>query len=141
MGRRPSIDAAKGQALILAYQRLGSKRAAARAVGVSQPAASRFLQSLPRAVAPAIAEQRQLLPAVVDLLQEVKSTLTTNVQRLEAQLAVYDQELRQRPGSWHAAERYDALQFELREQAGLALDCASFLVDVEAIRQELEHRR
>ncbi|HSH79921.1 MAG TPA: hypothetical protein VLA19_15450 [Herpetosiphonaceae bacterium] len=92
-------------------------------------------------MAPAIAEQRQLLPAVVELLQEVKSTLTTNVRRLEAQLALCDQELRQRRGSWYAAERYDALQFELREQAGLALDCAGFLVDVEAIRQELEHRR
>lgn len=82
MGRKSSIDEATGQALLSAYQRLGSKAAAATAAGVSESAARRYLASLPEAAAPVVASQRQIVETAGASLFDATSALGENYQRL-----------------------------------------------------------
>lgn len=88
MGRQPSIDEAKGKALIEAYQRLGSIAAAAREVDVSESAARRYLDDMPKAATPIIASQRQIIESAGASLFDTRQALDTNYARL---LALYEQ--------------------------------------------------
>lgn len=81
MGRKSSISPEQGQKLIAAYQRLGSKSAAAREIGVSEDAAARYLSSIPAAAAPVVAQQRQVLEAAGASLWDTRQALTDNYQR------------------------------------------------------------
>jgi molybdenum-dependent DNA-binding transcriptional regulator ModE len=82
MGRTPSIDEAKGEALLEAYQRLGSKRAAAEAVGVSIGSAMRFFESLPTAAAPAVATQRVVVETAGATLFDATAALEDNYRKV-----------------------------------------------------------
>jgi hypothetical protein len=68
MGRKPAVDAATGQRRIKIYAWLGSQAAAARAVSVSQSAASCFFRSLPKVLAPFVAQQPPIVTAAAVLL-------------------------------------------------------------------------
>lgn len=81
MGRLPSIDETTGQQLLDAYQRLGSKAAAAREAGVSESAARRYFEGLPEAAAPSIAAQRQIVETAGASLWETRAALDENYQR------------------------------------------------------------
>jgi hypothetical protein len=81
MGRKASIDQATGKALLDAYQRHGTIAAAAREVGVSESAARRYVETIPKAAAPVLAQQQQLLAAETSLWK-TRGALDYNYQRL-----------------------------------------------------------
>lgn len=81
MGRPPSIDQDRAQLLLSAYQRTGSKAAAAREAGVSESAARRFFDDTPEAAAPSIALQRDMIETVGASLFETRAALEENYAR------------------------------------------------------------
>jgi len=138
MGRKPSIDAARGVQLIQAYIQLGSQRQAAQAVGVSQSAANRFLRSLPKALAPLVVEQQQILAAAEALLIEAHQVMQRNVARLEPDVqqlarAVADQE-------YGAEEAHASVLYEQRHHVERATHVAHWLVDIELLKDQLTER-
>lgn len=82
MGRKSSISAETGAALVAAYGRLGSIAAAARAAGVSESAARRYLDELPRAATPTTASQRQILETVGASVFESTAALEENYRKV-----------------------------------------------------------
>lgn len=82
MGRAPSIDEPAGKQLLEAYQRLGSIAAAAREVGVSESAARRYFDGLPKVATPTMAAQRQILETAGASLWDTRQALTENYGRL-----------------------------------------------------------
>lgn len=82
MGRRSSITKEKGQALVEAYGRLGSLAAAARHVGVSESAARRYLDDLPKATTPTTASQRAILETVGASVFESTAALEENYRKV-----------------------------------------------------------
>lgn len=138
MGRTPSIDEAKGKELLAAYQRLGSKRAAADAVGVSVGSAMRFFESLPEAAAPAVAAQRQVVETAGASLWNTHAAMDENYQRA---LKLYDkleQGIYQQNGETltltPVATNVAALR-EIREHIKLYADITKMLVDIEEVRK------
>ena len=145
MGRKSSIDEETGEALIVAYQRLGSKRAAAEEVGISKDAASRFFATLPQAAAPvvsspAVAAQRRAVVITADLW-DTRRALDANYARavalyeqLEAGLVLEEHSgpdgprVSQVPVGVHVA----ALK-EIREHIKLAASVSAQLISMEAI--------
>lgn len=83
MGRPPSIDEKTGEALIAAYQRLGSVAAAAREVDVSESAARRYLDATPKAAAPVVAQQRVMIEAAGASLFDTRAALEENYRDLK----------------------------------------------------------
>lgn len=131
MSRKPSIDAEKGVRLFQEYQRLGSITLAARAVGVSPSAASRFFRRVSTAVAPRIVQERAIGDAAASLLTEALGVLRTATDALEARAA---EVLVKRSYDFEA---YAALKAQAADHATRAVQVAAFLVDVDAIRAEL----
>lgn len=82
MGRKSSITPEQGERLLEAYKRLGSKRAAARASGVSEDAAARYLADTPRAAAPALASQQHVVAVASASLFDSTAALDENYQRV-----------------------------------------------------------
>jgi molybdenum-dependent DNA-binding transcriptional regulator ModE len=91
MGRPPSIDEPTGRALIEAYQRLGNVAAAAREAGVSESAARRYFDALPKAATPTMAAQRHMLEAAGTSLWDTRQALSENYQRLLRLVAQLEQ--------------------------------------------------
>jgi hypothetical protein len=141
MGRTPSIDEATGERLLEAYGRLGSQRAAASEVGVSIGSAQRFFESLPKAAAPSLATQQQIVQAAGASLWETRSALAENYDRaltlvgqlehgiLEERKGSDGPYVVQTPISTHIA----ALR-ELREHIKTAVDLGKLLIDIEQVR-------
>ena len=138
MGRKPSIDALRGRQLLDAYQRLGSQNAAARAVGVSHSAASRWLRALPKTAAPLVAQQQEVLAAVVPLLEDARATLAANAargERLQQQLEQQLHAAREYPDAYAAVERmYLQVLDQARLHAETAAQLSRFLIDIEEVR-------
>jgi molybdenum-dependent DNA-binding transcriptional regulator ModE len=138
MGRKPSIDAQRGRQLLDAYQRLGSQNAAARAVGVSHSAASRWLRALPKTAAPLVAQQQDVLAAVVPLLEDARAALAaacTRGERLQQQLEQQLRAAREYPDAYAAVERmYLQVLDQARLHAETAAQLSRFLIDIEEVR-------
>lgn len=137
MGRTPSIDAATGERLLAAYQRLGSQRKAAAEVGVSKDAASRFFATLPTAAAPAMAAQQELVATTGARLWETRSALQDNYDRIQKLLAQLDTGIVQQGGEWVTltpiATHVAAIR-EAREHIRTAVDLGKLLLDIEQVR-------
>ena len=84
MGRKPSIGPEAGQALVEAYGRLGSVAAAARAVGVSESAARRYFDDLPKAATPTMASQQAIFETVAASVFESTAALEENYRKVMA---------------------------------------------------------
>jgi len=84
MGRKLSISPEQGAQLLEAYRRLGNKSAAAREIGVSEDAASRYLAETPKAAAPAVATQQAVIEAAGASLFDTRAALDENYQDLQA---------------------------------------------------------
>lgn len=82
MPRPPSIDPAKGEELLRAYQRIGTVAGAARAVGVSESAARRYLDGTPAAAAPVVASQRAIIETAGASLFDSTAALEENYRRV-----------------------------------------------------------
>lgn len=137
MGRKPAIDRELGIRLIQEYQRLGSRNAAARALGVSPSAASRFFRGLPAAGAPAVRAREQVVESAVGLLEEARATLAAARERLELRAAELEAEIKRRPWAMLGREDYIDMDRQLREHAPVAADIARMFVDVDTLRVEL----
>jgi molybdenum-dependent DNA-binding transcriptional regulator ModE len=81
MGRKSSIDEATGERLLAAYQRLESIAAAAREVGVSESAARRYFDELPKAATPTIVSQRHIIETAGTSLFDTRAALGANYER------------------------------------------------------------
>lgn len=82
VGRKSSITPDIGQALIAAYGRLGTVAAAARAVGVSESAARRYFDDLPKTATPTTASQQQILETVAASVFESTAALEANYRKV-----------------------------------------------------------
>lgn len=82
MGRAPSIDEQTGERLLAAYRRLGSIAAAARETGVSESAARRYFDGLPKAATPVMAAQRQILETAGASLFDSTAALEDNYRKV-----------------------------------------------------------
>lgn len=82
MARKSSIDEQTGAALVAAYGRLKSVAAAARDVGVSESAARRYFDAMPKATAPATAAQRQIVETVAASVFESTVALEENYRKV-----------------------------------------------------------
>ena len=82
MGRKSSIGPEQGEQLVTAYGRLGTIAAAARTVGVSESAARRYFDDLPKAATPTIASQRHMLETVGASVFESRDALEANYQKV-----------------------------------------------------------
>lgn len=137
MGRAPSIDEAKGKELIAAYQRLGSKRAAADEVRVSIGSAMRFFESLPAAAAPTIATQQRVIETAGENLWDARTALDANYQRVLRLYAQLEQGIYQQNGEnmtlTPMATNVAALR-EIREHIKAASDLFKLLLDIEEVR-------
>lgn len=138
MGRAPSIDETKGAALIEAYRRLGSKRAAAEAAGVSIGSAMRFFESLPEAAAPVVAQQQQLVARAGEGLWDTRQALGENYDRLSTLVKKLEDGIVLQNGEWvtmtPVATHVAALR-EIREHIKTSLDLAKLLIDVDEVRK------
>jgi molybdenum-dependent DNA-binding transcriptional regulator ModE len=141
MGRTPSIDEAKGKALLAAYGRLGSKRAAAEEVGVSIGSAMRFFESVPEAAAPTVVTQRAAIETAGASLFDSTAALDENyrkvltlIDRLEAGIIEVKESA--------SGERYETmvspaiLVSALKEARGY-IDSASRLLELMVSVQEV----
>ena len=139
MGRKPSIDAERGRRLLVAYARLGSQNAAARAVGVSQSAASRWLRALPKTAAPLVAQQQEVLTAIMPLLEDARAALVANGARVERLLQQLEQRLRaarEYPYEYAEVEHtYLQALDQARLHAETAAQLSQFLVDIAEVRR------
>jgi len=138
MGRASSIDEATGERLLEAYQRLGTKSAAAREIGVSEDAASRFFAGLPKAAAPALASQRQVVERAGASLWDARTALDENYQRV---LKLYQQLERgiyvqngENMTLTPMATNVAALR-EIREHIKAASELFKLLLDIEEVRK------
>lgn len=129
MGRSPSIDSETGERLIEAYQRLGSQRAAAAEVGVSVGSAQRFFESLPKAAAPVIAQQQQLVTVAGADLWDTRSALDENYQRL---IRLVD--IAQGATTSKEIQAYTGVLREIRSHIESGMDLAKLLVDIDEVR-------
>lgn len=138
MGRASSIDEAKGAALIAAYQRLGSQRAAAAEVGVTPSAAFRYFETLPKAAAPTVAQQRQVVETAGASLWDARTALDENYQRVlklyqQLERGIYVQNgetMTLTPMATNVA----ALR-EIREHIKAASELFKLLLDIEEVRK------
>jgi hypothetical protein len=142
MGRAPSIDEATGVRLLEAYQRLGTKSAAAREIGVSEDAAGRFFAGLPKAAAPALASQQQIVEKAGASLWDTRTALDDNYSRLLALVAQLETGiLEERKGSdgpyvtMTPITTHVAALKEVREHIKTSMELAKLLVDVNEVRK------
>ena len=78
MSRKSSISPEIGAQLVAAYGRLKSTAKAAREVGVSESAARRYFDALPKATTPTTAFERQIVETVVASVFESRAALEAN---------------------------------------------------------------
>lgn len=142
MGRKPSIDEATGERLLEAYQRLGNKSAAAREIGVSEDAAARFFAGLPKAAAPALASQQQVVERAGASLWDTRSALDQNYSRLLTLMDQLDRgilEERQGEGGPYTTMTPIAVHVatlkEIREHIKTAMDLGKLLIDIDEVRK------
>lgn len=83
MGRRASITPEQGAALLEAYGRIGTVAGAAREIGVSEDAAGRYLRDTPRAAAPVIVQQREVIEVAGASLFDTRVALEENFRGLQ----------------------------------------------------------
>lgn len=138
MGRKPAIDQATGEALLAAYQRLGSQAAAARELGLSEDAVNRFFAGLPKAAAPAVAQQQALVERASSSLWETRTALDDNYTRLLTLVTQLEQGIVLQGGEYvtltPVATHVAALR-EIREHIKTAVDLGKLLIDIEAVRE------
>ncbi|HEU4327442.1 MAG TPA: hypothetical protein VFS21_30165 [Roseiflexaceae bacterium] len=138
MGRKPSISEEQGKALLEAYQRLGSKSAAAREIGVSEDAAMRFFAGMPRAATPAVAQQRETVERLGASLWHTHQALEENYDRLLKLYERLDQGITVLNGDHvtltPVATNISALS-EIRRHIETAVDMASLLIAIEEVRK------
>ncbi len=132
MGRKPRIDAETGARLIEAYHRTGSKSEAARSLGLSQSTASRYLCTLPAALAPMVAEQQQLLHAAEALLQRVLQMYEDDLAWLDQQRARAERVYQQHPRT--AEEAVQSVLAWRAAHAQRAAEVVRMLVDVRRLK-------
>jgi hypothetical protein len=142
MGRTSSIDEETGKRLIEAYQRLGSERAAAREVGVSIGSAQRFFESLPKAAAPSIATQQQIVEKAGASLWDTRSALDANYNRLLTLMGQLERGiLEEKTGSdgpyttLTPITTHVATLKEIREHIKTAMELGKLLIDIDEIRK------
>ena len=142
MGRKPSIDPETGERLLEAYQRLGSKSAAAREIGVSEDAADRYLSKLPKAAAPVVAQQRQIVERAGASLWDTRGALDENYGRLLALMGQLERGiLEERTGSdgpyttMTPIAVHVATLKEIREHIKTSMDLGKLLIDIEEVRK------
>lgn len=137
MGRKSSISPEQGAQLLDAYKRLGNKSAAAREIGVSEDAARRFFADTPKAAAPVIAQQQQIVHAAGASLWDARTALDANYQRA---ITLYEQLER---GVTLVGGEYQTLTpmatnvaalREIREHIKTASDLFKLLLDIEEVR-------
>jgi molybdenum-dependent DNA-binding transcriptional regulator ModE len=87
MGRKSSITPEQGEALLEAYKRLNSVRAAALELGVSEDAAGRYIAKFAESTAPVVAQQQHIAESVGASLWDTKTVLEQNYKRLEQLIA------------------------------------------------------
>jgi hypothetical protein len=141
MGRASTVDEATGKALIAAYQRLGSQRAAAAEVGVSKDVASRYFATLGEATAPVLssptrAAQRQAVMLTADLW-DTRRALDANYARLADLVTKLERGIVEVGGEYQTqtpiAVQIAALR-EIREHIKLASGISGQLLSMEAIQ-------
>ncbi len=132
MGRKPSITPEQGEALLEAYGRLGSIRAAAAEVGVSEDAAQRYAAKFPKSAAPVIAQQQHIVETARASLWDTRLSIDENYQRC-LDLLVQAQALDM--GNPKAVSAYVGLLREIRGHVESSMDLAKLLVDVEEVRK------
>lgn len=142
MGRTPSIDEATGERLLDAYRRLGTKSGAAREIGVSEDAAARFFAGLPKAAAPAIAQQQQIVEKAGASLWETRGALDTNYQRLLILMQQLERGiLEEKTGSdgpyttLTPITTHVAALKEIREHIKTAMELGKLLIDIDEVRK------
>jgi molybdenum-dependent DNA-binding transcriptional regulator ModE len=142
MGRKSSIDEKTGARLLEAYGRLGSKSAAARKIGVSEDAADRYLRDTPKAAAPVVAQQRQVIEVAGASLWDTRQALDENYGRLLGLMArLEDGILEERQGSdgpyttMTPIAVHVATLKEIREHIKTAMDLGKLLIDIEEVRK------
>lgn len=142
MGRTPSIDEATGERLLEAYRRLGTKSAAAREIGVSEDAASRFFAGLPKAAAPTVAQQQQIVERAGVSLWDTRAALDANYGRLLTLMGQLEQGiLEEKQGTdgpyttMTPITTHVATLKEIREHIKTAMDLGKLLIDIEEIRK------
>src|SRR5258706_10021686 len=138
MGRSASIDPETGRRLLDAYQRLGNQSAAAREIGVSEDAANRYLKNTPKAAAPVVAQQRQIVEAAGASLWDARASLDTNYQRAIKLYEQLETGIRLEGGEYSTptpiATNVAALR-EIREHIKAAADLFKLLIDIEEVRK------
>lgn len=138
MGRTPSIDPETGARLLDAYQRLGNKSAAAREIGVSEDAAARYLKDTPKAAAPVVAQQQEIVQAASASLWDTRRALEDNYQRLLKLYQQLDAGISEQRGEYVTltpiATNVAALR-EIREHVKVSVDLAKLLIDIEEVRK------
>lgn len=137
MGRKASISPEQGARLLEAYKRLGNKSAAAREIGVSEDAAMRFFAGAPRAAAPVLAQQQQIVSAAGASLWDARTALDENYKRALKLYELLEQGIYQQNGEnltqTPVATNVAALR-EIREHIKTASDLFKLLLDIEEVR-------
>lgn len=138
MGRKPSISPAQGEALLLAYRRLGTVRAAAQDVGVSEDAASRYIAKFAESAAPVVAQQQHIVETAGASLFDTRAVLEENYGRIKKLAHQLDQGILLVNGEYQAlvppATNVAAIK-EIREHVETSLKMLKLLVDVDEVRK------
>lgn len=131
MGRSPAINEELGRRLIEAFQRLGSKSAAAREVGVSEGAARRYLSKFSIAATPLIASQRQLVETVASSIWDTRRSLEENYERM---LGLVNQAQMLDLANPKSVQALTGVYRELRAHIETSLSFAKLMIDVEQVQ-------
>lgn len=138
MGRRPSIDEETGQALIEAYGRLGSKRAAAEELDIPPAIAIRYLNSLKRAAAPQLAQQAHMVETAGARLWDTQAALEENYERLIALVEQLQDGITVVNGEYTTLTpimtQVSALR-EVREHLETSMTMAKLMIDIDEVRR------
>ncbi len=138
MGRKPSITPEQGEALLEAYGRLGSIRAAAAEVGVSEDAAQRYAAKFPKSAAPVIAQQQYIVETAGASLFDTRAVLEENYGRIKKLADQLDQGIMLINGEYQAlvppATNVAAIK-EIREHVETSMKLMKLLVDVDEVRK------
>jgi hypothetical protein len=142
MGRKSSINEKQGPLLIEAYKRLGTVRAAALEVGVSEDSAGRYIAKFAESAAPVVAQQQHIAESAAaslwntwDALQDTYRRITRLADQLEAGIQIVkvgdnDEYITYTPPSTLVA----AIR-EMREHIETSVNLQKMLIDIEETRK------
>ena len=137
MGRKSSIDPETGARLLDAYQRLGSKSAAAREIGVSEDAATRFFAQTPKAAAPSVATQQQIVERAHASLFDSRAVIEDSYRRIITLADQLAQGITLINGEYQTlvspAVSVAAIK-EIREHVKTAIELGKLMIDIEEVR-------